>query len=121
MAGSVPRWLEWTPRVAAMGFAVFLSVFALDVFGEGRGLGATLLALVMHLLPSLLVVAMVVLAWRRAWLGAAGFCALGFLYMALAAGRLAVVAQVAIAGPLFLIGGLFAWRARRGTAPPRAA
>ena len=37
--------LFWTPRVAGILFVLFLSIFALDVFGETRGFWETLLAL----------------------------------------------------------------------------
>jgi hypothetical protein len=56
------QFLFWTPRVLGVLFVAFLSLFALDVFGEGYGLGGTILALVMHLIPALLVLAALVLA-----------------------------------------------------------
>ena len=35
MKKSAKQWLFWTPRVLAMLFAAFVSIFALDVFGAG--------------------------------------------------------------------------------------
>jgi hypothetical protein len=45
--------LFWSPRVLTPIFAVFLSLFALDVFEEGYGFWDTVVALFMHLIPSL--------------------------------------------------------------------
>ena len=50
------RAIFWSPRVLAILFAMFLSVFALDVFSEGNVFGETVLALLMHLVPTYLVV-----------------------------------------------------------------
>jgi len=41
--------LFWTPRLACLGFAIFLSLFALDVFSEGNGFWKTILGLLIHL------------------------------------------------------------------------
>jgi hypothetical protein len=45
-------------------FAMFLSVFSLDVFSEANGFGETILALLMHLIPVDIVVIVLVIAWR---------------------------------------------------------
>ena len=45
--------LFWTPRILCIVFALFLSLFSLDVFGEGYGFWETLLALLIHLVPGL--------------------------------------------------------------------
>ena len=45
----------WTPRFFGVLFALFISMFALDVFGEGRGFWETTLALLMHLIPAFAV------------------------------------------------------------------
>jgi hypothetical protein len=41
----VKRILLWTPRVLSLLFALFVSLFALDVFGQGYGFWQTTLAL----------------------------------------------------------------------------
>ena len=58
------RTLFWTPRALSILFIAFLSMFALDVFGEGLSFWQTLLALTMHLIPSFILIAALVLAWR---------------------------------------------------------
>lgn len=111
MRTSAGRWLVWTPRVLGIVFALFLGLFALDVFEEGRGFGPTLLALLIHLVPTFLILGVLALAWRRAWVGAAVFTALGAWYVVSGWGRLHWSAHLVIAGPLFALGALFllAW------------
>ena len=41
------KTILWTPRVLAILYAAFISVFALDVFGEGYGFPVVLWALLM--------------------------------------------------------------------------
>lgn len=99
--------LFWTPRVLTILFALFISIFALDVFGEGQGFFGTIIALLMHLIPTALILLFLVLAWRREWLGAVAYTALSFLYVATFWGRVHWSAYAAISGPLLLIALLF--------------
>jgi hypothetical protein len=101
------RILFWSPRILCILFAIFLSLFALDVFNEDRGLGATILALLIHLTPVYIVVIILAIAWRREWIGATLFPSLAVIYLVFAWGRLHWSAYVVISGPLFLLGVLF--------------
>lgn len=113
------RLLFWVPRALAALFAIFVSLFALDVFGEGYGLWETILALLIHLIPTGLIVLALALAWRWEWTGAVLFPGLGLLYLAVSRGRLPWPIYLQMAGPLFLIGGLFlaGWLYRRRLGP----
>ena len=99
--------LFWTPRVLSILFAIFISLFALDVFGEGYGFWETLLALFIHLVPTYLVLIALAVAWRWEWVGAIIFCSLGLWYIVIAWGKFDAIAYLLISGPLFLIGGFF--------------
>lgn len=101
--------LYWAPRVLGVLFAVFLSIFAADVFEEGAGFRATAVALLVHLLPTFLVLLVLALAWRHELAGGIAFLLVGVLYLAVSVGRLHWSASVVIAGPLFVIGLLFIW------------
>jgi hypothetical protein len=116
MKSSLKRVLTWTPRVLAILFAAFISLFALDVFGEGYTFWETLWALLMHLVPTFLVLIALAIAWRWAWLGGILFLALGVGYLLLAGSRVHWSAVLFIAGPLWLVGGLFlvSWGMDRG-------
>lgn len=107
MNTSTKRVLFWTPRVLGILFAMFLSMFALDVFGESHGFGETILALLIHLVPTYIVVIALVFAWRWEWIGAILFNALAVFYVAWAWGRFPLIAYLSISGPLVLVGVLF--------------
>jgi hypothetical protein len=119
----VPRLLFWSPRLLSIVFALFLSVFALDVFREGQGFWPTALALFMHLIPALLVAAVLAVAWRHELFGAVVFGLLGLLYILWAWGRFHWSAYAVISGGLFAVGLLFLFDhlLRRRPAPPAEA
>jgi hypothetical protein len=107
MKTPLKRLLFWTPRVLCLLFAAFLSLFAADVFGEVHGFWRTLGALLIHLIPTWMVLIALALAWRREWIGGILYSALGTLYLVLFWGRFHWSAYVCISGPLFLVAGLF--------------
>ncbi|CAN5535148.1 hypothetical protein BH23ACI1_BH23ACI1_29080 [soil metagenome] len=87
----------WAPRLAGILLAAFLAVFALD--------GA-------HLAPALMVLAIVAVAWRAEWFGAAAFLAVALGYALMVNWRLDWMAV--ISGPLVVVSVLFlaSWRQR---------
>lgn len=106
------RALFWTPRLLSILYIAFLSMFALDVFGEEHGFWRILLALAIHLIPSLLLLAVLILAWRWEWIGATLFSAAGLLYVLSLVPRqlplsLKLTWILAIAVPAFVVAGLF--------------
>ena len=118
MATIVARAVHWSPRVLGIFAAVFLSVFALDVFGEGRGFAASVLALFMHLIPTLLTLAVLVIAWRREKLGGILFLVLALLGLVMSRGQSWVVsAPLLVVGALFLLDALITDRRRTGSPP----
>lgn len=100
------RRLLWFPRVLGILVAAFLSLFALDAFEHGEGIGQNLVAFAIHLIPSFVLVAVVLLAWRRPWVGAClfGAAALGY---ALMVGRTHLNWIAFISGPLLLTAVLY--------------
>ena len=107
MNRSAKQALFWAPRILCILFAVFLSIFALDVFGEDYGFWETVLALLIHLIPVYIVVIILVIAWRWEWVGAFLFIALALFYLIWSWGRFHWSAYAAISGPLCLLGILF--------------
>ncbi len=106
------RALFWAPRALSIAFIAFLSLFALDVFGAGYGFWKTLLALTLHLIPTFVLIAVLVLAWRWEWIGAALYAAAGILYVIWALERpirpaIKLTWILAIAEPAFVIAALF--------------
>ncbi len=107
MSPSMKRFLYWTPRIVAIAYVAFISLFALDVFNEAQGFLQTALALSMHLIPSFVLVLVLAIAWRREWIGAAAYLLLAATYVIWGWGKFHWSAYVLIAGPLVILGGLF--------------
>lgn len=115
------RALYWSPRLLAIAFIAFISLFALDVFDQQRSLAETLAALAMHLIPSFVLTAALLFAWKWEWIGTAVFGVIGLLYIGWVTTMSRPVPPpmrllwiLTIAGPAFLVAGLFLanWRAR---------
>jgi hypothetical protein len=106
--------LYWSPRALGMVVAGFISLFALDVFGKGKGFWETTIALLIHLIPTYVVLIALAISWRWEWVGATLFTALGALYLIKFWGMFVWPTYVLISGPLLLIGVLFLlnWRYR---------
>ena len=107
MAPASTSLLFWAPRALCILFALFLSIFAADVFEDTSGFRTTAVALLLHLLPTFLVLLVLALAWRHELAGGILFVLLGVLYVVLTLGRMHWSAPGAISGPLFVIGALF--------------
>jgi hypothetical protein len=88
-------------------FALFVSMFALDVFGAGYGFWGTILALVIHLVPVILMLIGLAFAWRWEWIGAIIFGGFGVWYLVTFWGQFAWDVYLLMAGPPFLVGVLF--------------
>lgn len=106
---SIKRCLYWTPRILSLLFAGFISLFALDVFGEHHGFWNTLLALLMHLIPTGILLLILAVSWRWEWVGGLLFPALGTFYLVAFWGKFHWTAYVIVSGSLFLLGALFFW------------
>ena len=107
MKRPLKRILYWTPRLLGILFALFISLFALDVFGAGYGIWETILALLIHLIPTYLLLIALVIAWRWEWTGTVLFTTLGVLYIVDDWGKFHWSVYLAIAGPAFLLAVLF--------------
>jgi hypothetical protein len=108
MAPTTARVVYWSARLVGMATCLFIGMFALDAFSEGKPLRDALADFVVHLIPAAVLLLIVAVAWRRPWVGAGAFLGFGVLYAAtMSRGRLDWI--VAISGPLFVVGGLFLW------------
>lgn len=108
--------LYWAPRILSILFIGFLTLFSLDVFEPGLSAGEIALGLLMHNIPSIILIVLLFIAWKREIVGAAVFFCAGLLYIgfvvfgAVNSGLqwyLAISWSFIIAGPAFIIGALF--------------
>lgn len=103
------QMLYWAPRALCIAFAVFISLFALDVFNEGKGLWGTVLALLMHLVPTFLIIILLLVSWRREWIAGILFLLMAVLYIVWAWHKPFAVwwSLLLMIGPLVLTAALF--------------
>jgi hypothetical protein len=109
---SLQRFLFWTPRGLGLLFAGFLSLFALDVFSAGYGVWESVAALLIHLIPTAVLLVVLVLSWRWPWVGAVGFIGFAAWYLATFWERSLASVELALAGLPLGLGLLFLvdWR-----------
>jgi hypothetical protein len=105
--------LLWCPRILGLAVAVFLGLFALDAFEPGKPVARALADFAIHLTFPAVVLGIVALSWRRAWIGGVAFIALAAAYALLVRSRPDWI--LVISGPLLTVGMLFlwSWRANR--------
>lgn len=97
------RILYWSPRILTILFILFISMFALDVFSEKYGILETIVALFMHLIPSLVLLIVLLIAWKYELVGGIVFLFFGFTYILMVHG-FPLSVYFTIAGPAFLSG-----------------
>ncbi len=100
------KLIYWMPRVLGILFALFLSIFALDVFSE-YGFPMVLVALFMHLLPTLLLVGLLVFAWKKPFYGGIGFLVLAVGFALFFNREMELIGYLILSLPLLVIGVLF--------------
>jgi hypothetical protein len=111
--------LYWAPRIICILAIAFISLFAADSFGPGRSIWQQLAAFFMHMIPSFVLLAILLVAWKWELIGGILLTAVGiglspFIYMlnfkrTHATGMsivsvLIVTVPFVLAGILFLIG-----------------
>lgn len=68
---------HWLPRLLCMASILFISSFSLDAPDGGHTLALKMAHLFGHLLPSFVLTAILVVAWRWERIGGAAFVAIG--------------------------------------------
>ena len=73
--------LFWLPRIITIIFILFISIFALDVFGTNLGFWSTILALFMHLIPTIILALILIIFWKKSIILAGMWIAFGIWYI----------------------------------------
>jgi len=109
MTTTSARFMLWGPRVLGILLTGFLAMFALDAFSEGKPFGQAFTDFAIHLVPAVVLLAIVAASWRWEWVGGVAFVALAVAYVTMVR-RLDWI--LVISGPLLVVGALFllSWR-----------
>jgi len=113
----VSKFLYWSPRILAVIFILFLFLFSLDIFDMHLGFWGTVLGLIMHNIPSLILLGVLLISWKKHEIvGGIAFILAGVAYFLIvlintlrgSSGELSQLFWVLlISGPAILIGILF--------------
>lgn len=107
MKQSTKKILFWSPRIICILFALFISLFAFDVFDGNHPLSEMLLAFLIHLIPTFLIILILVISWKWEWTGGITFILLSIAYVVWAWGRFPFSVYLIICGPMLFISILF--------------
>jgi len=81
MNNRIKKLIYWIPRILSLLFVAFLTIFSFDVFEEYQGWEA-IIPLFLHNLPVLILLAVIILAWKKYDLiGTAIFLAAAVLWL----------------------------------------
>ena len=120
MSYTVKRFLVWAPRILGILFTLFVAAFALDVFDSPAIFSQTLFVFIGHLIPALILVILLLIAWRWDWVGTILFIGYGVLYLTQSQADFPLSVYLIMAGVPFLTGLLFfaswIWKSR----PPKS-
>ena len=102
--------LLWAPRILGIAVACFIGLFAVDAFGPGKSVLQAVGDFAMHLVPALVLLAVVIASWKRPWIGGAVFVLLAAAYALSVPSRPDWI--LVISGPMLAVGLLFllSWR-----------
>jgi len=120
----VNKWIYWVPRVLAILFILFFALFSLDVFDMQLSFWGTLLALLIHNIPSIVLAIILAISWKYEIVGGVAFILAGFAIFILTLMKAinsahaleTMLYSLIILVPAFLIGILFLvcwWQKRK--------
>ena len=115
------NFIYWTPRILSILFACFLALFSLDIFDSEVGFKDIAIGLLMHNIPTIVLLLITLVAWKYELVGAVAFALAGLAYAVLVFGGAdelwytRILWVVNISGPAFLIAGLYyvGWRRKK--------
>ncbi|MBK6963570.1 MAG: hypothetical protein IPH20_06370 [Bacteroidales bacterium] len=74
------RALFWIPRILCILAILFIAMFALDAFEQGLSIWQQLAGFAIHLIPSLILLVVLIFAWKRELAGGVIFTLIGLVF-----------------------------------------
>jgi len=103
------KYVTWTLRIILIITLLFWALFSLDVFDENLGFLDTVLGLLMHNIPSFVMIIILIISWK--WENVGGIllmlCVLGFAIYLFVDSENFMYGTLIMLGIPFLIGALF--------------
>lgn len=103
--------LYWSPRILSILFILFLGLFSLDIFGNNYTFWETVVGLFMHNIPSIILLVLVLIAWKHELVGAIAFIGAGLFYIFITLKNpiewYLILSWLTITGPAILVGVLW--------------
>jgi len=79
----VGKGIYWTPRILSIIFILFIAMFSLDVFSMEASFGQIMLGLLIHNIPTFILIIILVFAWKYELVGGIAFIFAGLAYIVL--------------------------------------
>ena len=111
---TIEKYLTWSPRIIASAFAGLLALFSLDAFEGAEPAGVKLEGFAVHLLPAVITIACLAVAWKYRLWGGVLFLFLGIVFTFYFGTATNIYNFMLISAPLFAAGVLFLLSARKG-------
>ena len=73
-------FLHWAPRVLGIIAILFISMFSLDVFQSGMPLKDVILGWFVHMIPSIVLTIILIIAWKWEKIGGIIFLSIGLAF-----------------------------------------
>lgn len=74
------KFLHWTPRILGILAILFISMFAMDAFGPNKTLWQQIADFLMHMIPSFVLIAFLLIAWKWELAGGIIFILIGLVF-----------------------------------------
>ena len=110
----VNKFIYWIPRILAIIFIIFLVTMSLDVITEEATIWEIILGMLIHNIPTLILLSVLIISWKYEIVGGIVFNLAGLFYIVMLIFKFNGVTLVdilingsIISGSAFLIGILF--------------
>jgi hypothetical protein len=90
-------------RTLAIAYIAFISLFSLDIFGQGYSFWETIIGLFMHLLPSFALILVLIISWKKPLTGGVLFFLIALAFTFAFRTYSQVSTFVLISAPLYII------------------
>jgi hypothetical protein len=114
MKKRINKYVYWIPRILSILLILFLTIFSWDVFDENLGFWGTVLGLLIHNIPVIILLGILIISWKYEIVGGIAFILAGMAQIVLSLMRntidhwyVTLSFALILVVPAFLIGILF--------------